>query len=83
MCVCVCRVPGTFISVEQLTRLSDDRGRDEVDVFNHVYGLRRERRHMVQTAEQYVYVYRCLRSHLERRDAEEAEERRQRAADMA
>ncbi len=69
---------GTFIAVEQLSRASDERDREELDVFNHVYGLRRERRHMVQTAEQYVYVYRCLHRHLQRRAKEEEEERRQR-----
>ena len=63
--------------MDQLTRVLDDRSREEVDVFNHVYCLRRERRHMVQTAAQYAYVYRCLRRHAERRAAEEEEERRE------
>ena len=51
---------GTFIAVAQLLKEVDDRGRSEIDIFNLVYGLRRERRHMVQTKEQYMYVYKCL-----------------------
>ena len=65
---------GTFIAVDQLTRMSDDRSLSELDVFNHVYNLRRERRYMVQTAEQYAYVYKCLRSYMMKKKKEAEEE---------
>ena len=56
--------------MDQLLRLYDDPSRSCVDVFNHVYHLRRERRHMVQSAAQYAYVYKCLREHARRKQEE-------------
>ena len=56
--------------MDQLLRLLDDPSRPSVDVFNHVYHLRRERRHMVQSAAQYAYVYKCLHEYLKRKEEE-------------
>ena len=41
-------------------RVVDSENTTEVDIFNVVYQLRRERRYMVQSLSQYVYVYRCI-----------------------
>ena len=53
--------------MDQLTRVLDDRNASHVDVFNHVYNLRKCRSYMVQCPAQYVYIYRCLREHLKRK----------------
>ena len=64
---------GTFIAVEQLLRML--KSQDSVDVFNHVYNLRKERCFMVQSEAQYVYVYKCLLEHLRRAKINEDEEK--------
>lgn len=55
---------GTFIAVDQLLRLLSDRQLTTVDVFQHIYRLRKCRRHMVQTSAQYNYIYKCLAEHI-------------------
>ena len=60
---------GTFIAVDQLLQLVDDPSEMEVDIFRHVYNLRRERRYMVQSSAQYTYVYKCVHEHLRRKTA--------------
>lgn len=57
---------GTFIAVDELMRLASDPNKVEIDVFNVVYQLRKERRYMVQTLSQYTYVYRCVYEYLKR-----------------
>lgn len=54
---------GTFIALDQLIRMYDDKGRGEIDVFNVIYQLRKERRYLVQTLSQYTYLYKCLYEH--------------------
>ena len=58
---------GTFIAVAQLLKVVDDRCARSVDVFNLVYELRKERKHMVQTEQQYAYVYECALEYYMRR----------------
>lgn len=41
-------------------RMLDDESRTEIDVFNAVYQLRKERRYLVQTLSQYTFLYKCL-----------------------
>ncbi len=50
--------------MDQLLKTVDDTTCTDVDVFNQVYQLRKERRHMVQTAAQYAYVYKCVREYI-------------------
>ena len=51
---------GTFIALDQLLRVADDPSKHVIDVFNTVYQLRKDRRYLVQTVCQYVYLYKCL-----------------------
>ena len=51
---------GTFIALDQLLRIFDHPGKSEVDVFNVVYQLRKDRRYLVQTLAQYTFLYKCL-----------------------
>lgn len=55
---------GTFIAVDQLLQIADDNSKNEIDIFNTIYQMRKERRYMVQTVSQYCYVYKCLYEHL-------------------
>jgi len=55
---------GTFICVDQLMRSIDSSISSDVDIYNTVYQLRRERRYMVQTRAQYEYVYKCVEGYL-------------------
>eukprot|EP00096_Caligus_rogercresseyi_P003566 TRINITY_DN1678_c0_g1_i1.p1 TRINITY_DN1678_c0_g1~~TRINITY_DN1678_c0_g1_i1.p1 ORF type:complete len:202 (-),score=47.81 TRINITY_DN1678_c0_g1_i1:569-1174(-) len=62
---------GTFIAVDQLTRMIDCDKNSKIDIFHIVYQLRRDRRHMVQTLPQYSYLYKCILHHLlEKRKSE-------------
>ena len=38
----------------------EDKNLENIDIFNQVYNIRKERRHLVQTATQYAYVYKCI-----------------------
>ena len=51
---------GTFIAIDQLMKIVDDPSITEIDVFNVIYQLRKERRYMVQSLSQYIYVYKCV-----------------------
>ena len=51
---------GTFIALDQLLRIFDNPSKGEIDIFNVVYQLRKDRRHLVQTLAQYTFLYRCL-----------------------
>ena len=62
---------GTFIATDQLMRLVDDPSVREIDVFNVIYRLRRERRYMVQSLAQYIYVYKCVCEHIKRRQRQQ------------
>ena len=55
---------GTFIALDQLLRVADDPSKHVIDVFNTVYQLRKDRRYLVQTVCQYVYLYKCLSTYL-------------------
>lgn len=48
-------------------RMVDDPTVANMDVFNTVYNLRRQRKHMVQTSGQYTYIYRCVSEYIRRR----------------
>ena len=65
---------GTFIAVAQLLKVVDDRCALSVDVFNLVYELRKERKHMVQTERQYAYVYKCVLEYMRSKVAKEIDE---------
>ena len=54
---------GTFIALDQLLRIFDNPAKSEIDVFNVVYELRKDRRYLVQTLAQYSFLYRCLYEH--------------------
>ena len=41
----------------------------EIDVFNVVYQLRKERRYLVQTLSQYTYLYKCLYEHSQKNNS--------------
>ncbi|XP_040568468.1 receptor-type tyrosine-protein phosphatase C [Lepeophtheirus salmonis] len=64
---------GTYIAVDQLTRMIDCDKNSKIDIFHSVYQLRRDRRHMVQTLSQYAYVYKCVLTYLnnKRKEANE------------
>jgi len=66
---------GTFIAVDQLIRIADSPDTSEVDVFNVVYQLRRDRRYMVQSISQYLYVYKCICEHLKRKSRRNSQTR--------
>ena len=74
---------GTFIAVAQLLKVIDDRCALSVDVFNLVYELRKERKHMVQTERQYAYVYKCALEYMRSKVAKEVEEERDKKRDSA
>ena len=76
---------GTFIAVAQLLKVVDDRCARSVDVFNLVYELRKERKHMVQTEQQYAYVYECALEYYMRRSkvAREIDEEQEKNKDSA
>ncbi|XP_066248500.1 receptor-type tyrosine-protein phosphatase H-like isoform X2 [Euwallacea similis] len=54
---------GTIIALDILTQALKEGG--NVDVFNTVLELRKQRKNMVQTTKQYMYIYQLLRSILE------------------
>ncbi|MGH0188452.1 UNVERIFIED_CONTAM: hypothetical protein FKN15_030619, partial [Acipenser sinensis] len=49
---------GAFIAIDQLLHAAEAAGR--VDVFQCIYNMRKQRKNMVQTEEQYVFVYDVL-----------------------
>ena len=49
-------------------RMYDDPMQSEIDVFNAVYQLRKERRYLVQTLSQYTYLYKCLYEHAQKKN---------------
>ncbi|CAH1980358.1 unnamed protein product [Acanthoscelides obtectus] len=55
---------GTFIATDILLQKAND-GK-QIDVFETVMELREQRTLMVQTEEQYRYIYKLIRDHLER-----------------
>lgn len=59
---------GTFIALDQVMRMYDDPMQSEIDVFNAVYQLRKERRYLVQTLSQYTYLYKCLYEHAQKKN---------------
>ena len=67
-------VLGTFIATDQLMRIVDDPSAREIDVFNVIYQLRKERRYMVQSLSQYIYVYKCVREYMKRQKLNSAGE---------
>lgn len=58
---------GTFICVDHIINNinSHSNPTSEVDIFHTVYQLRKQRVYMVQTREQYEYLYKCIQHHLE------------------
>ena len=58
---------GTFIATDQLMRMVDDPSVQEIDIFNVIYQLRKERRYMVQSSSQYLYVYKCVLEYMKRK----------------
>ena len=58
---------GTFIATDQLMRMVDDSSVQEIDIFNVIYQLRKERRYMVQSSSQYLYVYKCVLEYMKRK----------------
>ncbi|XP_066150542.1 tyrosine-protein phosphatase 10D-like isoform X2 [Euwallacea fornicatus] len=64
---------GTIIALDILTQTVKEGG--NIDVFNTVLELRKQRKNMVQTTKQYMYIYQLLRSILEDpiRDDEDSE----------
>merc|ERR1712080_10085 len=61
---------GTFIAVDQLMRIVDDSSIKEIDIFNVIYQLRKERRYMVQSSSQYLYVYKCVLEYMKRKQSD-------------
>ena len=57
---CSLSFTGTFIALDQLIRILEDPEKSEIDIFNMVYQLRKDRRYLVQTLAQYTFLYRCL-----------------------
>jgi len=55
---------GTFICVDQMMRAVDNRQTVDLDIFNTIYQLRRDRMYMVQTRAQYEYVYKCVAAYI-------------------
>ncbi|XP_072448404.1 receptor-type tyrosine-protein phosphatase mu-like, partial [Chiloscyllium punctatum] len=49
---------GTFIAIDYLLKMADEDGK--VDVFTCVEGMRKKRPHMVQTQDQYKFIYLVL-----------------------
>ena len=74
---------GTFIAVAQLLKVADDRSALSLDVFNLVYELRKERKHMVQTEQQYAYVYKCLLEYMRSKVATEIDEEQEKQGGSA
>ena len=72
---------GTFIAVAQLLKVVDDRCALSVDVFNLVYELRKERKHMVQTEQQYAYVYKCVLEYMRSKVAKEIDQEQEKKKD--
>ena len=62
-------VSGTFIALDQIMRMYDEPIHSEIDVFNVVYQLRKERRYLVQTLSQYTYLYKCLYEHSQKNNS--------------
>jgi len=60
---------GTFIALDQIMRMYDEPIHSEIDVFNVVYQLRKERRYLVQTLSQYTYLYKCLYEHSQKNNS--------------
>lgn len=60
---------GTFITLDQIMRMYDDPCRSDIDVFNTVYQLRKERRYLVQTLSQYTYLHKCLYEHVNKKNS--------------
>jgi len=58
---------GTFICVDQMINNINNNSSpsSEIDIFHTVYQLRKQRVYMVQTREQYEYLYKCIQHHLE------------------
>lgn len=56
---------GTFISVDQICNNIDTKPGPDLDILNTVYKLRKQRVHMVQTREQYEFLYKCVLHYLE------------------
>ena len=50
-------------------RMYDEPIHSEIDVFNVVYQLRKERRYLVQTLSQYTYLYKCLYEHSQKNNS--------------
>ena len=72
---------GTFIAVAQLLKVVDDRCALSVDVFNLVFELRKERKHMVQTEQQYAYVYKCVLEYMRSKVAKEIDQEQEKKKD--
>ncbi|XP_069132606.1 tyrosine-protein phosphatase 10D-like isoform X1 [Argopecten irradians] len=70
---------GTYIAVDHLIQRLNA-GKQEVDIFNMVLGMRNERPNMVQTEDQYIFIHECIKDFLtsgndeDEEDEEEEEE---------
>jgi len=56
---------GTFICVDQIMNNLDSVQSSDLDIFYAVYQLRKQRFYMVQTREQYEFLYKCILHYLE------------------
>ena len=54
-------------------RIVDDSSIKEIDIFNVVYRLRKERRYMVQSSSQYIYVYKCVLEYMKRKEKDSSD----------
>lgn len=63
---------GTFIAVDRL--LQHIRDHDDVDVYSTILDMRNYRCNMVQTEDQFVYIYECIKDFITTDDEEDQEE---------
>ncbi|GAB1603058.1 tyrosine-protein phosphatase 10D-like isoform X2 [Argonauta hians] len=62
---------GTFIVIDRL--LQHIQYHSEVDIFGLILELRKYRPNMVQTEDQYIYIYQCIADHLKHLEAVNSE----------
>ena len=78
----ILQILGTFIATDQLMRIVDDPSIKEIDIFNVIYQLRKERRYMVQSSSQYVYVYKCVLEYMKRKERNTSENKYESLANL-
>ena len=61
---------GTFIAVYKLVAEYDNDSVKELDMFQTVVEMRRQRVKMVQKQEQYIYIVKCVRDYVSAQESD-------------